>query len=107
MFTWTDPPLANTRQWVADEHVHDTAASVPRSREHGARRLLPYLTDHLCFLAARSQAKRVQRCIGVFRSDHGEELAFIRDVQRVKPQQLACASDRITHRNLIFEENNA
>ena len=58
-------------------------------------------------LAARRQAQRIERGVGVLRRDHRQKLAFVGDVQRIEAEQLAGAAHRVAHRNLIFEEDHA
>ena len=56
-------------------------------------------SDDLGFLAARAPAQRVERSVGILRRDDRQELAFIRDVQRIEPQQFAGAAHRVAHGN--------
>ena len=57
-------------------------------------------------LAARRPLQGVERRIGILRRYHREKLPLVGDVQRIQPQQLACAADCVAHRNAVFEQKH-
>ena len=69
---------------IADQHVHNPAAAVTRCDQNCASRLFAHFADDLGILASGSQTQGVQCGIRVFGRDHCEELAFIRNVQRIE-----------------------
>ena len=71
-------------QRIADQHIHNPAAAVARRHQNRAGRLFAHFADYLGILAARGQAQGVEGSVRVFRRHHREELAFIRNVQRVQ-----------------------
>ena len=77
-------------------------ASMPSTVAAGCSRTSP-------MMAASSppgaSLQRVQRRVGELGRDHRQELAFVGDVQRIEPQQFACAANGVAHRNPIFEQH--
>src|SRR5277367_4822910 len=99
--------LTNSRQRIADEHINDAAAAVTSSDQYRPSRLLADFSDDLSVVPARRQGQGVDRSVSVLWGHDGEKLAFIRDVERVQPQQLTGSPDRIPHRNLIFKQKHS
>jgi len=48
--------LANSRQWIADQHIYNPAAAVTGGHQHGAGRLFTNFSDDLSFASAQSEA---------------------------------------------------
>src|ERR1700733_8432763 len=99
--------LANSRQGITDEHIYDSTSSVEGSHQHCTCRLFANFPDHLRFASAGRETQGVDRSIGVLRGDDRQELAFISNMQRIEPEQLARAADGIAHRNLVLKKTHA
>jgi hypothetical protein len=92
---------------IAGEHIHDPGAAELRHAEHGAGRFLANLANDRGLATSGRGAQNCQRVVGLPRRDHHEELAFVGDVQRIEPQQLAGAAHFIAHWDAILFERDA
>src|SRR5271154_2320402 len=63
--------LTNSRQGIADEHVHYSATAISCRYEHCARRLRSHLADDQSILSTFRLMKCVQSYIGIFRCNDG------------------------------------
>ena len=97
----------NSRQRIADQHIDDTTATVEGGYENRTRRLLADFADDLRFSSARCQAQSIDGGIGVLGRNHGQELALVRNVQRIEAQQFTSAAHRVAHGNLILKKNHS
>ena len=101
--------LADARQRVADEHVDDPAAAETRVEEDEALGLGAHLADDRRLGAERVRPQRGERVVGGLGGDDGDELALVRDVERVDAEDLAGADDRgpERQRRLVEEDGDA
>src|SRR5579859_4566672 len=99
--------LTYPRQRITHQHVDNPAAAIPGSHQHRRSRLFPYFTNDPCSIAAVCHGKSIHRCIRRFGRHHGEKLAFVGDVQWIKPQQLAGPTYLIPNWNLFFKDRDS
>src|SRR5271154_3631185 len=96
--------LANPWQRIPDQHVDNPAAAISCGHEHCAGGLGLHLADDECVFAAIAAIQSVECGVGVLGRDHGEKLTFVRDVQRIQPQQFTGAPDFVAHGDLLFRQ---
>src|SRR4029077_13709053 len=92
----------NSRQWIADEHIHNSATSIAGSAQHRAGGLFANLADDLGLASARRQAQGIDGGVGVFGRHNRQELAFISDMERIESEQLAGTAHGIAYRDPIL-----
>ena len=60
------------------------------------------LADDARFVAAFGELDGVERDVGEFRRDDGDELAFVGDVKGIEAEEFAGTAYFVAHRNLFF-----
>src|SRR5579863_8922294 len=99
--------LTDPRQRITDQHIYNSTAAILSADQHRTRRLLAHLAHDNSATAALAGTQRGKRLLGVIRADDREKLAFIGNVQRVKPKQLAGAANFVADRDQLFLQYDA
>src|SRR5215212_2770427 len=99
-------PSTNPRQRVADEHVYHTSTAELGVHYDHTCGLFADLPDNLGLFATLNASQRLERGVRCFRSDDGEELAFVGDVEWVYPQDLARPVDDVPDREPLLPERD-
>src|SRR6266571_4093373 len=89
--------LANTRELLPRQHVHDPAPAHAGLQDHESVGILHDLADHPRLARLRPLAHAVEESWSVLTRDDGQELPFVGDIQRVQAQELADAPHRLPH----------
>src|SRR5918998_2874768 len=96
----------NPRQRVPDQHVYHAGAAELGVHYDHPRGLLANLPDDLGILATLDTSQGLQRDLRRFRSDDGEEFAFVGDVEWVYTQDLARPVHDVPDRELVFPKRD-
>src|SRR5271170_6668364 len=83
--------LTDPRQWIADQHIYDSAASITSGDQDGIGGLFMNLPDDAGFFSAFRLLQRIQGHVSIVLGDDGEKLTFIRDMKRIQSKQFAGA----------------
>src|SRR5918997_2693074 len=95
------------RQRVADEHVYHAGAAEAGVHDDHARRFLAHFADDLSILPTLDAAETFQGGFRLFLSYHSEELAFVRDVERIYAKDLTRPVHHVPDRELLLPERDA
>ncbi len=98
--------LADPRQRIADQQVHDPGAAERGLQLDEPRQFLPYVPDDRGLLAERVAAQRGERMIGLPARYDRDQAAFAGHVHRVDPQQLASTAYLGPDRDLVLADQH-
>src|SRR5918998_717809 len=99
-------PSTDPRQRIPDEHVYHAGAAKLGVHYDHPREIFADLTDDLGLLAALDATERLQGGLCGFGSDDGEELSFIRYIQRIYPQNSARPVHDVPDREPLLPERD-
>src|SRR5580765_6956679 len=89
--------LADARELIALQHIHDPSAPDARLQHDEPLWILDDDSDDLGVASVRPSAHAAEHAIDVPGRDHGQQLPLVGHVERIEPEQLAHTAHRFPH----------